>query len=337
MQKLNHKLSGILLISILASLAFPVYIIGFIEPSFSHFVTLETEKDASMVANHMARLFFPIAKELEKENISNSKKIELAQMIQEFDIIKVKIYSPKGKIIFSTDPKNIGEINTHKYFYNLVAKGQTLSKVVQKNQTTMEGATTSVNVVETYIPIFRHGSFAGAFEIYNDITKETQSLTNLSHKFRTVSILISGLLLLAIIFTTNQAKTSRRSQKIAEKNLQDERDNLERRVISRTKDLSELNDTLEQEITERQKAEQENKELIDQLTKALNEVKTLSGLLPICSSCKHIKNKEGKWQKIEHYVQNETDAQFTHGICPKCAKILYPDIYDDIPPEDLHY
>lgn len=70
---------------------------------------------------------------------------------------------------------------------------------------------------------------------------------------------------------------------------------------------------------------------ITSLRNALDEVKTLRGLLPICSYCKNIRTDKGAWQKVEEYVQDRSEAEFSHGICPDCAKKYYPDlhIYDD--------
>lgn len=79
-------------------------------------------------------------------------------------------------------------------------------------------------------------------------------------------------------------------------------------------------------ITERKQAEKEREELIVELQAALEKVKTLSGLLPICASCKKIRDDKGYWNQIETYIQNHSEAEFSHGICPDCAKTLYPDI-----------
>jgi hypothetical protein len=68
-------------------------------------------------------------------------------------------------------------------------------------------------------------------------------------------------------------------------------------------------------------------ELILNLQKALVEVKTLSGLLPICSSCKKIRDDEGYWQQIEEYIRDHSEADFTHGICNECVEELYPEFY----------
>lgn len=65
--------------------------------------------------------------------------------------------------------------------------------------------------------------------------------------------------------------------------------------------------------------------LIGELTAALAEVRTLRGLLPICASCKQIRDDAGGWLPVETYVARHSDAEFTHGICPTCAVRLYPD------------
>ncbi len=64
----------------------------------------------------------------------------------------------------------------------------------------------------------------------------------------------------------------------------------------------------------------------EKLEKALGEVKTLSGLLPICMHCKSIRDDEGYWSKIEEYIHHHADVTFSHGICKACAKKYYPDM-----------
>ncbi|MBF0507002.1 MAG: PAS domain S-box protein [Nitrospirae bacterium] len=84
------------------------------------------------------------------------------------------------------------------------------------------------------------------------------------------------------------------------------------------------------DITERKKIEAEREELIVDLRKALSEVKQLSGLLPICASCKNIRDDKGYWNQIETYISEHSEALFTHAICPECGKKLYPQYYDEI-------
>lgn len=82
----------------------------------------------------------------------------------------------------------------------------------------------------------------------------------------------------------------------------------------------------QQEIEQRKTLEREREKLIAELQQALSEIKTLQGFLPICANCKKIRDDEGYWQQIEKYIQDRSDAQFSHSICPDCAKKLYPDL-----------
>jgi PAS domain S-box-containing protein len=79
------------------------------------------------------------------------------------------------------------------------------------------------------------------------------------------------------------------------------------------------------DITERKKAEDERTKMIHELNETLSKVRTLSGLLPICSSCKKIRDDKGYWQKLETFVHEHSNAEFSHSICPDCMERLYPD------------
>lgn len=82
---------------------------------------------------------------------------------------------------------------------------------------------------------------------------------------------------------------------------------------------------ISKDITERKRAELEREKLIEELREALTEVRTLSGLLPICANCKQIRDDKGYWTQIEEYIERHSHAQFTHGICPTCAAKIYPE------------
>jgi hypothetical protein len=87
------------------------------------------------------------------------------------------------------------------------------------------------------------------------------------------------------------------------------RNHLEERVEARTRELQLANDKLQDEKLK--------------LEKALADVKTLSGMLPICASCKKIRDDKGYWNQIESYIRARSEAQFSHGICPECLEQLY--------------
>ena len=81
------------------------------------------------------------------------------------------------------------------------------------------------------------------------------------------------------------------------------------------------------DVTKQKEIENERERLIEELQKALAEVKTLSGFLPICSNCKKIRDDEGYWQQLETYISARSQAQFSHSLCPECLQELYPDLY----------
>jgi len=85
------------------------------------------------------------------------------------------------------------------------------------------------------------------------------------------------------------------------------------------------------DISERKQAEAEREKLVKKLQSALEEVNTLSGLLPICSHCKKIRDDKGYWTQIESYIHEHSGAEFSHSICQECAKKYYPDmdIYEE--------
>lgn len=79
-------------------------------------------------------------------------------------------------------------------------------------------------------------------------------------------------------------------------------------------------------ITVKRELQQKNAELEE----AMAQVKTLEGLLPICASCKNVRDDKGYWQTVETFVSSRTDATFTHGLCPACVRKLYPEYAEEV-------
>lgn len=85
------------------------------------------------------------------------------------------------------------------------------------------------------------------------------------------------------------------------------------------------------DITQRKKAEREKEALIEKLEKALEEIHTLQGILPICTFCKSVRDDKGYWEQVDTYLKDRTGARISHGLCPDCARKHYPEFY---PPQD---
>ena len=115
-------------------------------------------------------------------------------------------------------------------------------------------------------------------------------------------------------------------QHIIHQQLEEYKSNLEAQVQKRTAQLAAATLELEQEIRVRKHSEGLRVQLIGELQNALNSVKLLKGMLPICSSCKKIRDDQGYWNQIEQYIREHSEVEFTHGICPECMEKLYPEL-----------
>jgi hypothetical protein len=80
-----------------------------------------------------------------------------------------------------------------------------------------------------------------------------------------------------------------------------------------------------------EQAEASQSALVRKLQQALDEVRALSGLLPICAACKSVRDDEGYWHSVEHYLSQHSEAELTHGICPPCMVELYPEVEQQTP------
>lgn len=83
---------------------------------------------------------------------------------------------------------------------------------------------------------------------------------------------------------------------------------------------------LQNEMMERIKADEGRKKLIEDLRKAIDTIKLLRGFIPICASCKKIRDDKGFWIQVEQYISERSEVEFTHSICPSCMEKLYPDL-----------
>lgn len=106
----------------------------------------------------------------------------------------------------------------------------------------------------------------------------------------------------------------------------DELDEVVTAINSMRVNLKNSFEQLETEIEGRKKAEAERRKLIADLRDALANIKTLSGMLPICASCKKIRDDKGYWNRIETYLSEHSDVLFTHGLCPECTKKAFEEL-----------
>jgi len=98
-------------------------------------------------------------------------------------------------------------------------------------------------------------------------------------------------------------------------------------VIEKSRDI--VQKRLKNSKTNLEKSNDEKKKLIRELEEKIDEIKVLRGIVPICASCKKVRNDSGFWEQVEKYIQERSEAKFTHGLCPECTKKLYGDYLDE--------
>ena len=104
---------------------------------------------------------------------------------------------------------------------------------------------------------------------------------------------------------------------------------LELKVFERTSELVKRTEELEQSREKEHELAEERELSIIELQNALTEIKTLKGILPICSHCKKIRDDKGYWNQLEAYIREHSDAEFSHSLCEECAKKYYPEYYSN--------
>ncbi len=205
----NIFIGSLLLATVLVSFnAFYIY------PSFTKLLIQSTEDDAVRAADHLASTLVSKHSALTRDSLKENIVKEVENISADFELMKLKVFSPSGEIIFSTDSKDIGKINTKTYFHEIVAKGNPYTKFVKKDAKSLEDQKVTLDVVETYVPIMDDNIFLGAFEIYYDITRTKKSLDTLISNSSAITFALAvGLLvgIIVLLFRENSGIIQRKS------------------------------------------------------------------------------------------------------------------------------
>jgi signal transduction histidine kinase len=186
--------NNILKIMFLATLAItllePVINYRFINQSFDRVLIQNTEEEAKSAANHLQSMLSEGTMDLNREVLKDDFSQAIDRAKKEFKFAKLKILSSKGKVIYSIDRAETGEMNRRAYFHEIVAGGNTYMNIVKRDAMSLHGKTIEADVVEVYFPLMKKGSFIGAFEIDYDITQEHKKLHNAILYFSTFPTIV---------------------------------------------------------------------------------------------------------------------------------------------------
>ncbi len=202
---LRNFLIALLLIA--ASLS--LYNVYFIYPSFTRLLIESTKNDAVRATRHLASLLNLKKMNLGSPSFNKDFLNEIEKIKNDFELMKLHVYSKRGRTLFSTDPTDVDLINQKKDFREIVAKGKVYARVVRQDTESLEGQKMDADVVETYVPLMKGDNFLGAFEIYYDITERNQQLDKLVTRSNSVLFaLICGLFVAIVIVFVKERSTT---------------------------------------------------------------------------------------------------------------------------------
>jgi len=268
-------LRNIFLLSLALACGLPLYDYLYIYPSYDKLLVAQTEREASRFVR-----FLVATKDLETidlETIPSSSwgTREINRMKEDALLVKLRIFSSGGRIVYSTHPSEIGHLNNNEYFHEQVAKGMIYSKVVHHDHSTAAGDRLRQDVVETYVPIMADGRFHGAVEIYYDITRELEKLSALNLHSGSLLVIFALAFLISMLFGLRRARLNYLALQKAEADLQGVNETLEFRVAERTGQLQKTNYRLTGEIEERVKAEKALQDALETVSDAHDKIDTI--------------------------------------------------------------
>ncbi len=172
----------------------------YVYPDVVQQINKHTENEAVRAGRHMSRVVLQGYSDGEIQ-ITSDIESYLNQASKDMSFWKIKVFLRSGEVAYSTEAKDVGSINEHPYFQEVVAKGELYSKFVKKDAVSLDGQQVTLDVIETYVPIMIENKFIGAFEIYYNVTEQKNGMENLASRSTLYMGVLSGaILLMAVIF-----------------------------------------------------------------------------------------------------------------------------------------
>jgi diguanylate cyclase (GGDEF)-like protein len=198
-------LAAIVIVSIITIVLFPLFTILHQYPNITRLLEQLTLNEAAGVAKYLSIFIFTEDRLLEEGTLSEETIDQLRQIEKDAHFIRIVIYSPSGKILYSSEPGEIGKVNQDPYFHRLTADPKIIVKEVERGGRSLENRYMSADVVEAYVPIVREGRLTGVFEIYYNISPEKQRLRSLITLSSAVLFGMATILLIAVIISVSRA------------------------------------------------------------------------------------------------------------------------------------
>ena len=215
----DSSLCPILVLATILAIVLPVVTARLISPAFTEIMITGIREDARRLG-HLALPASLKHSRLESDMLTERFFAEIYRLELDFGLTKIKIYSPSGKVLYSTDRTETGTFNESADFTREVTRGIPMTKLVRRGGSTLEGQTATLDVVETYVPFMTGGRFLGAFEMYYDVSARMERLDRLAaYSTWMTALLCSGLVLLTAMLTfkdVDQQRAQREAETLKE-------------------------------------------------------------------------------------------------------------------------
>ncbi len=213
----NRFLRNTLILAVAIVIALISFNLFYITPSFTKLLISTTRHDAIRIARHLAStLLISERAEIGKSSLNVEVSKEVDKLKEDFDLMNLKVFSPSGEVVFSGDPKEIGEINRRDYFRDIVAKGKVYAEVVPKDKESLEGRKVTADLLETYVPLTNNQKFLGAVEIYYEIADTKKQLDRLISQSSAITFMFAAGVLILVVLLLIQENASMKKRRLLE-------------------------------------------------------------------------------------------------------------------------
>lgn len=199
-------------IAISAIVFIPLFSCFYFYPKFENSFVQSKKNEAVKVAEYLSSTVISNVKALTASDFNAEFENRIVKIKNPLGIMKIKIFSPSGETVYSTDRQDIGSF--HREAYNVIRRGN-YSNLVTKHQKSLDGVVMSIDVVETYVPILKDRNLIGIFEIYFDVTSERQNLRDMFWRANIIIVSVVGCLFITFLISAILALKAIKKENLA--------------------------------------------------------------------------------------------------------------------------
>jgi PAS domain S-box-containing protein len=255
-------LRNILIACLAVAVLFPLYNWLYLKPSYRQILSGISEEEAQRISAHLVRMLDIGEQPLSDAAVGARLPDAVRQFQTDFELDRFKLYDPDAKVIYSTDPEEIGRMNRQSYFLEKVRQGKIHSRFAVNGASGRQNGLPAPVTVIVCVPVMHNEVLQGAVEFHFDIARAKLKLDNLLRRSDMALILIALTLMVTVGIILMKAGSAMLQHRKIDRALDQARNQLERRIQERTMDLIDANKELQMEVLERKQAE---KALLDNL------------------------------------------------------------------------